>query len=221
MDDTGRGRRRIVKSLAAAGLLAVTGFGLLRAGQPARGACVANSELTENSNDDLDAQAPLPVSAILVCAFGYRLNDAGLRLPGRINETLAAISNTLFRQYGCPVYAQWEVAQAMEGAIPRDRLTAIFPLVNEDNGQSEYLSTAGVIRRARAQMAGSAEAGRVLVVAHKDHVCRCVDLARRAGLDADAAPVALPSEYDPLSQQWWTRHPRVYRYYDQLARLLN
>ena len=213
MDEAGRGRRRLVTGLVAGSVLALAGFGLSRGRRQVHGQCAMASRSIGN-----DAR-PMPVSAIIVCAFGYRLNEAGLRLPGRVNNELARVCDELFRQFMCPVYAQWEVAQVLDDNIPRDTLTAIFPQVDRQNGQPEYLSTAGVIRQAKGQMSAAAESGRVLIVAHRDHVCRCVDLARRAGLDADAAP-ALPSGYDPLSQQWWTRDPWLYRSYDQLAWLI-
>jgi hypothetical protein len=61
--------------------------------------------------------------------------------------------------------------------------------------------------------------GKVAVVGFADHIKRCVDTSRRAGMDAAApAGVELPATYDAQSGQPWTRSRLTYLVHDILCR---
>jgi hypothetical protein len=75
--------------------------------------------------------------------------------------------------------------------------------------------TAAVVHRA----GGTARLGKVAIVAFCDHIRRCVDTSRRAGMDA-AAPAGyeMPSGYDVHSGQPWTRSRLAYLLHDVMCR---
>jgi len=62
--------------------------------------------------------------------------------------------------------------------------------------------------------------GRILIVAHRDHVPRCVGIAHQLGVKkAFAAAVPLPTQYDRRSAQAWTRSRLAYLLHDILCQL--
>ena len=170
------------------------------------------------SCDDGDAGAPR-VDTILAFAFGNRrVLGRGGRLeqrPGPVNEALADVVLRLHSLSGAMVLAQWEIASVLEpqGALDDNVLHSIRPS-REQDGEARYLSTRGVVETAIQQDGGVAALGRVLVVAHRDHIDRCVRLCREASVDASGPDGLqrqwLPSFYDSQSGQPWTRSREDY-----------
>lgn len=156
----------------------------------------------------------------VVYAFGYRDGVDGAREPGPTNEALAASTRALLKRHpGLPVFAQSEIAEVLTAAgVPG--VTSIDPVVGPD-GQTVYLSTAGVIAQARDKAAAAGvDLGRVAVVAFADHLGRSLRTTETAGLTAGVAKgVALPTTYDPQSAQPWTRDRRSYLSTDLAARV--
>lgn len=160
------------------------------------------------------------VTAIVALAFGNRIDAAGQTTPGPINELLAqAVQQLRARAPFAPVYAQWEIARYLQ-QYGMGQVVSIEPDVDE-NGQVIYLSTEGVIEKA-IKMAGGdpAKMGVVGVVGHRDHIKRCVLLARRKKLNAFMpVDVPMPVAYDALSGQNWTRRRDLYLGRDMSVRL--
>lgn len=157
------------------------------------------------------------VSAIIAFAFGNRKLEDGTMIPGPINRELAKLTHAIYSQTQSPVYAQWEIADTITGTIPADSLHAIRPLRDPEDGSEIYLSTAGIIETIISQAGDPSAMGPVYVVAHQDHLCRCIGYLRERGFDAYAVPLTLPAHYDAQSDQPWTRSVKVYRLVDRLA----
>jgi len=161
---------------------------------------------------------PARVDTIMAFTFGNRLLPNGNRAPGPVNEALADVVARLHREKGAPVYAQWEVAEAVGARVPPDKLTAIFP-GRDDRAEPVYLSTSDVVSAVVARTGDPQSLGIVGVVAFRDHLWRCVATARRFGLDAYApSDYAMPCDYDPQSGQPWCRSRLVYLMHDIMIR---
>ena len=57
--------------------------------------------------------APNEVKTIVAYTFGNRIDPNGNRSPGPVNEALADIAVRLHQETGAPVYAPWEIAEAI------------------------------------------------------------------------------------------------------------
>jgi hypothetical protein len=157
---------------------------------------------------------------IIAFSFGNRLLKSGATAPGLVNQRLAQVAIKLFKQTGCRVFAQWEVAECIGSAIPPDRLCSITPDVSEDGRSLKYLSTKDVIRKIGKQMGRVGKSRCILVVAHQDHAHRCLVFLRQQGFkNACAPPFLLPREYDRQSGQPWTRTRHRYLVHELVARL--
>ncbi|MDH3296228.1 MAG: hypothetical protein OER95_18060, partial [Acidimicrobiia bacterium] len=164
-----------------------------------------------------DSQVDVDVDGILAFAFGNRVDAGGDAAaerpaeiaPGPVNQALGqVVSELLRRRIGVSaIWAQWEIAAVLESdhGLGADRVRAIRPTA-ELNGSMAYLSTRGVARAAVADAGGPQAMGRVVVVAHRDHLDRCLRACAEYGIRAAAAEgVTMPSFFDPLSGQPWTR----------------
>ena len=158
--------------------------------------------------------APQQIATILAFTFGNRMQPNGNRQPGPVNETLAKIALRLYRQTGAPIWAQWEVAEAIGARVPQEKLTAIYP-ARDERAEPIYLGTSAVIAEIVRRCGDPGSLGNVAVVAFADHAWRCVATARRLGLAA-AVPAGfpMPGEYDPLSGQPWCRSRLAYLLHD-------
>lgn len=176
--------------------------------------------------DALSWQAPsLPlarIGTIMAFTFGNRMQPNGNRVPGPVNAALADLAVRLHEATGAPVWAQWEVAEAIGERIPEDRLRAIYP-PRDAQGEPRYLSTGGVIDAILADGAqGPERLGGIGVVAMRDHAWRCVAICRRRGLEAGVPQgFALPEFYDEESGQAWTRDRLPYLLHDLHCRALD
>jgi hypothetical protein len=157
---------------------------------------------------------PGQITTILGFTFGNRMHPNGNREPGPVNAALADIAVRLHRETGAPVYAQWEVADAVGDRVPADKLVPIYP-DRDERAEARYLSTAGVVAEVVRRAGDPAALGTVGIIAFRDHAWRCVTTVRRYGLAAAMpAGYAMPTEYDLLSGQPWCRSRAAYLFHD-------
>jgi len=162
--------------------------------------------------------APKEVETILGYTFGNRIDANGNRSPGPVNAAIADIAVRLHEETGAPVYAQWEVAEAIGKRVASRHLVSITPL-RDARAEPVYLSTDGVAAAVVNRAGESERLGKVAVVGFADHVKRCVDTSRRAGMDAAApAGYTMPTVYDADSGQPWTRSRLAYLVHDVMCR---
>lgn len=161
---------------------------------------------------------PAEVESIVAYTFGNRIDHNGNRSPGPVNDALADIVTRLHLETGAPVYAQWEIAEAVGDRIATSRLISITPS-RDARGGTVYLSTGGVAAAILEKVGDARRLGKVAVVGFADHLKRSVDTSRRVGMDA-AAPAGydMPNTYDPQSGQPWTRSRLVYLVHDVCCR---
>jgi hypothetical protein len=161
-------------------------------------------------------------SAIIAFSFGNRIADAATKAttPGPINARLAEAVHAIRVRHDVPVYAQWEIAQVLQENYGMDRVVSIAPEKGAD-GQVIYLSTEGVAKAALRHAGSPDGLRRAAVVGHRDHVKRCIRVARESGMAQAAAAhgIALPVDYDALSGQSWTRSRDLYLLSDMTAQL--
>ncbi|PSW20750.1 hypothetical protein C9I98_07875 [Photobacterium sanctipauli] len=159
--------------------------------------------------------------SILAFAFGNRIEPNGNQLPGPMNEDLADVAVELFQQTNKPVYAQWEVAQAVGDRIPSHHLFAIYPRLTA-KGTIDYLCTKGVAERAIELAGGVSGMGKTLVVAFYEHSLRTIDTAKGVGIDAYAPEgVEMPNRFDAESGQQWTQDHLTYVMHEIRTRATN
>ncbi len=165
------------------------------------------------------------IDFLLAYSFGNRAPAGGgdptkvLYEPGPVNEALADTVARVRAKRNVPVYAQWEIARFLKSKYGMTDVTSIDPVIAAD-GTISYLSTFGVAGQVaahrRALPGGVGTAG---VIGFRDHVKRCVETTRLAGLPAAFAPagVTMPGTYDPQSGQAWTRRRELYLVHDMSA----
>jgi len=152
--------------------------------------------------------------SILAFAFGNGIAKNGNQTPGKMNEQLADLTVDLYKKINKPVYAQWEIAQAIGDRIPESDLFPIYPSIDE-GGNLVYLNTTGVALDAVKQAGGFEKMGKTLVVAFYEHSTRAVKTAKEAGLEAYAPEgYEMPSDYDKGSGQPWTRDRNTFILYE-------
>jgi hypothetical protein len=161
------------------------------------------------------------INSIVAYAFGNRILPNGDKQPGPVNEILAKIVEQLYAQTKAPVYAQWEIAEAIT-TIPKEHITVIH-LTIEPQGNAAYLSTEGVaLTITDHAFRHDKILGKVGVIAFQDHLHRCIQISRNIGIDAWAPEgYRMPYEYDAESGQSWTRNRHLYLLTDCNARIMN
>lgn len=163
--------------------------------------------------------APKQMQTIVAYTFGNRIDANGNRAPGPVNEALADIVVRLHEETARPIYAQWEVAEAIGTRVASKHLVSITPL-RDVRAEPVYLSTGGVASAIVKRVGDPKRLGKVAVVGFADHIRRCVDTSRRAGMDA-VAPTGydMPAAYDVRSGQPWTRSRLAYLLHDVMCRV--
>lgn len=156
------------------------------------------------------------IDALLTFAFGNRIDDYGNRTPGPVNAQLADVVESLYQEFNCTVIAQWEIAQLLLNRIPPEHLISVNPIYDSASDRVNYLSTAGVLKQARDILNDTKT---IYVVAHRDHLVRCLQTAQRLGFDAVSDSDKMPNDYDALSSQVWTRNRETYLVSDMISRL--
>ncbi|WP_035796736.1 hypothetical protein [Kitasatospora mediocidica] len=165
------------------------------------------------------------IDFILAYSFGNRAPAGGgdpakvLYEPGPVNEALADTVAKVRARRNVPVYAQWEIARFLRSKYGMTDVTSVEPVIAAD-GTITYLSTYGVaaqvVNLRKSLPAGVGTAG---VVGFRDHVKRCVETTRLAGVASAYAPAGftMPGTYDPQSGQAWTRRRDLYLVHDMSA----
>ncbi len=165
--------------------------------------------------------ATAQITSIIAYAFGNRILPNGNRIPGPMNEALADIVVQLHKETNAPVFAQWEIAEAIGDRIAPENLTVINPALDAQ-ANIVYLSTAGVASAIIKHVGDPQKLGKVAVIAFNDHLYRCIKVSRDAGIDAYAPEgYSMPGNYDEHSGQPWTRNRLIYLVTDMKARITN
>ena len=152
-------------------------------------------------------------NSILAFAFGNIYAKNGNQILGKMNKQLADMVVKIYNQKQLPVYAQWEIAEAIGDRIPKKDIHSIYPIV--DDSGLEYLDTAGVAKDALRQAGGIDNISTAIVIAFKEHELRAVRTARELGIDAYAPKgIKLPDDYDKYSGQPWTRDKLTFMLYE-------
>ncbi len=157
---------------------------------------------------------------IIGFSFGNRIDKAGNRHPGPMNEQIADLIVKLYKQNPLHVYAQWEIAQCIGDRIPKDKVTAIFPKISK-TGDVIYLSTIDVAEEIIKDIGrGKVDSKTFIVAAFREHAPRCIMVCQKYGLKNSFIPhnFELPDKYDPESGQPWTRDKFKYMIYDMACR---
>jgi len=170
--------------------------------------------------------------AVVACAFGYRRKLNGNIDPGPMNEELAEIAIKYYKHWGCPVFAQWEIAEKIvskSSDIANDKLYFIYPSINEEDATIKYLSTKDIFfnvktinvyqKNASGNFEQCAQKPKIpnkviVVIAHRDHALRCLRIARDLEFEAQALFNDLPVWYDKDSAQPWTTSRQNYLIHD-------
>ena len=169
-----------------------------------------------------DNGSPEEAETIAAFSFGYRIDPNGNRRSGPINDELAEVVVKHYNSRPRRVFAQWEISEAIGNRIPESDLVTIFPQVDKSTGTVRYLSTKDVlsnVRETREKQGTVSDSGPLLVIAHRDHLFRCVQEAKRAGFKVISAQEEMPSAYDLSSGQPWTTSRRRYLISDMISRL--
>jgi hypothetical protein len=157
------------------------------------------------------------VDGIVAFAFGNRVDKLGNRSPGPVNELLAQALYKYYSLYHCKVWAQWEIAELISNRIPHADLVPVYPNHDRTKDQLQYLSTKGVLEQIKKNLP---EGKRILVIAHRDHLWRCIRFTEKAGYQAVSSQSDMPDEYDPQSGQIWTTSREKYVLSDIISRLI-
>jgi hypothetical protein len=183
------------------------------------------------------------VDVILAFAFGNRFvangqgQRNGNREPGPINEKLAELvvdyyhaSQSLRTGESPPeVWVQWEIADRIGDRIP---CHVVCPEINREKDEVSYLSTSDVIEAIGPERFQCA--GRALVIAHPDHLVRCMWVVgkgpdRYFRRDKHILPCGMRHPgavtfdddgwYDRESGQFWTARRHRFLIHEAIGRL--
>ncbi len=141
---------------------------------------------------------------VLAFSFGSRARE-----PGLSNEAMAEVIRRLAPDV---ISVQWEIGRALRnlGITPHHEV-----LAHRRNGR--YLDTEEVASQMlNFLQASNLQNETVSVVAHPDHLSRCVKILRKLGITA-VVLVRADIPYDPQSQQIWTRSPFLFHIRECLA----
>lgn len=161
------------------------------------------------------------ISTIIAYSFGNRILANGNRSPGPTNEALADQVVQLHLETKAPIYAQWEIIEAIGNRISPEHMTAINPTLDAQ-GNVVYLSTIGVTNEILKLVSNPERLGTAAIIAFNDHLPRCITIAHNLGIDAYAPQgYIMPNVYDQNSGQPWTRDRLTYLLTDINARIQN
>jgi hypothetical protein len=139
------------------------------------------------------------VDAIFAFSWGYRLKSRSgsstiIRLPGRNNRRLGEIAVKLKQEFDVPLYAQFEIADAIEDSEDDKCLHPDYRSPIADIGTKEVIDCFVDHRKVEKRH----EFKKVIAVAHRHHVNRCI--------------IILKEDFDIESS--WCNKPRPYGEYD-------
>jgi hypothetical protein len=131
-------------------------------------------------------------------SFGYRV-EGGEHYPGPVNERLGELAVRAAQEYGAPIVAQQEIAEAIEGYGGE-----VAHSITQHRVADKYLDMGEVLLQTKDYMSRH-NMYRGIAIAHAYHVGRVVSQARKMGVELNPYP-ELPTEFDPDSAQVWTRN---------------
>lgn len=133
-------------------------------------------------------------NAIVALSFG----------EGKANKYISRTVRELQKDYDCVLMLQKEIAKFFPEAI----------VISKHRCPGKYLDTVEVISQVRDHFFGEAS---ILLVAHPDHLPRCVKTAEMAGLEVRGIPAV--RVYDREDPQLWTRNRLLFSLWNALAYL--
>lgn len=142
----------------------------------------------KNSNEEMKES-----EVVLALSFGLRDNTSGTS-----NLQLATIVKEICHRYAIPVIAQWEISDT---CILADVIKA--GVVRGHRTKGKYLDTLEVLMQS-IEICKRRGWKKAIIVAHPDHLWRCVAIAKKLGFKAVVADTSFV-EYDAKSIQPWTR----------------
>ena len=154
--------------------------------------------------------------AIFAFSFGYRVKSRPapgqeVRLPGLNNRALAVISAQLKSILGVPLFAQFEISDALDDYTD---------VVADFSSPAEDLGTTGVIKSFVSRVEGKS-VGKVVVVAHQHHLARCA-LVLLNDFNIESVPaVETYCGYDPREAQPHVVSPEEYIVHDFVVMALH
>lgn len=169
-------------------------------------------KLEEEKNTDMAAY-------IIGFAFGFYLEPNGNKNPGKINKSLAEALLQYYAKKPRPVITQWEIGVFLTGIVEEEHLHIIHPRIDPKTGATMYLSTKNVLEALKRILSVEKTNSPILIIAHHDHLPRCMSIARRMGFKVFHQQSAMPKDYDMQSAQYWTRSKKVYLISDMISRL--
>jgi hypothetical protein len=137
---------------------------------------------------------------IIALSFGQGINNT----PGKSNEVLAQIVADFENKYALPIVAQWEIADC----IPERIQDVMSFVVREHRQKGQYLDTFEVLAQAK-EYCDKFGFRKAIIVAHPDHMPRCVAVAKKIGFDVAIADTK-KVPYDPESTQEWARSAEAF-----------
>jgi hypothetical protein len=157
--------------------------------------------------------------------------DPAIHLPGGANVAIARVIADFIRTKDVPVFCQLEITSALADLVPP--ITVPFHRSACPTYGGSYLSTKGVAQ-ATAKL-GLSKYETILVLAHPDHVTRCIGATRRAivnerrtqnpqHVDAAIIPTILTPDltsipYPADAMQPWPRSAKSFHPAEIMARI--
>ena len=87
-------------------------------------------------------------------------------------------------------------------------------IIHKHRVKGKYLDTIEVLEQAKEICGENKE---VILVAHQDHMPRCIKTARMMGFDPTEAIGFIPYDSSSENRQWWTRNKRFFLIWEFLA----
>jgi hypothetical protein len=168
---------------------------------------------------------------IVAFAFGYLIDEYGQKTPGETNRILANKLLEYCRRFQVKAWVQWEIVKAvLDEGVQDDidlvndpsRCVPIYPKHDRRLDRLSYLSSWDIAQEVAKEIPPSKEevSGKtLLVVAHRDHLRRCVNIVQEAGFNTMAFQSKMPCGYYQESAQLWTTSRRLYLMHDAIGRL--
>ena len=144
------------------------------------------------------------VDAVIAIPFGSHNESQPV---GRSNASIAALLISLHIRFNLPIGTQWEIAECNQ-AIPCEVI--VGPRFAPHITTPEFFAA---IKMARPEWKT------IILVAHPDHIQRCVWTAEKMSYKV-LIPDVSTIPYDPASSQWWCRGRAVFLFWELAARLV-
>lgn len=153
------------------------------------------------------------IKYVAALSFGYRIRTKRkLVVPGPTNNRLAEIAIKIGQEFNVPIFAQWEIADAIEATRRKVDLIRI----DKQRSDGKYLETGEVLHHIKAYVKKQPNLTQGLVVAHANHVDRVIAQADKIKLNL-MPYTNLPRSFDRKDAQWWVRNRLLWALRETLA----